>query len=242
MIQTSSMTELPFSCGFPWFFRAVEAMSLSARGFISEMALREELEPPGESGRDELVIARDMADVEAVLSGDGDRYSSIVKRYQNYVSKIMWRFSRDRQVHEELVHDTFVEAYMSLGGYRGKSGLASWLATIATRQGYKFWREQSLQKASPLQIEEWDMVADPSQADSVEPEKVSDLLFKLLGQLPARDRLVMTLRYIEDCSVEETAGRTGWSQTMVKVQLWRAKKKLLELYNDTVGGKNDTDR
>jgi hypothetical protein len=31
---------------------------------------------------------------------------------------VLWRFSRDRRVHEELVQDVFVEAYLSLGRYR----------------------------------------------------------------------------------------------------------------------------
>ncbi|AQQ70320.1 Sigma-24 [Limihaloglobus sulfuriphilus] len=187
-------------------------------------------------------IVRDKADVDAVLAGEGGRYEKIIKRYQNYISKILWRFSRDRQVHEELVHDTFVEAYMSLGGYKAQSPLSNWLATIATRQGYKHWREQSSQMAKPLPVEEWDLLADTSAAESLEPETVSEVLFRLLEQLPPRDRLVLTLRYIEGCSVEEAALRSGWSRAMVKVQTWRAKNKLLQLYNESIGGKDYEDR
>jgi RNA polymerase sigma-70 factor, ECF subfamily len=186
--------------------------------------------------------ARDKADVDAVLAGDGERYERVIKRYQNYISKILWRFSRDRQVHEELVHDTFVEAYMSLGGYKAQSPLSAWLATIATRQGYKYWRDKSLQTAKPLPVEEWDLLADTSSAQSLEPETVSEVLFRLLEQLPPRDRLILTVRYVEGCSVEEAADRCGWSRAMVKVQTWRAKNKLLQLYNESIGGKDHEDR
>jgi RNA polymerase sigma factor (sigma-70 family) len=47
--------------------------------------------------------------------------------------------------------------------------------------------------------------------------------------LPHRDRLVLTLRYFEDMSTEEMAAATGWSAPMVKVQTYRARKKLKRL-------------
>jgi DNA-directed RNA polymerase specialized sigma24 family protein len=43
---------------------------------------------------------------------------------------------------------------------------------------------------------------------------------------------VLVLRYVEERSVEETAGLTGWTQTMVKVQSWRARKKLRKLLEE----------
>jgi DNA-directed RNA polymerase specialized sigma24 family protein len=64
------------------------------------------------------------------------------------------------------------------------------------------------------------------------PPSAADILFRLLRELPPRDRLVLTLRYIEECSLKETAERTGWTETMVKVQSWRAKKKLKSLFSE----------
>ena len=54
-------------------------------------------------------------------------------------------------------------------------------------------------------------------------------MHRLLEQLPPRDRLVLTLRYLEECDVAATARRTGWSKTMVKVQTLRARNKLRQL-------------
>ncbi len=50
-----------------------------------------------------------------------------------------------------------------------------------------------------------------------------------LEQLPPRDRLVLTLLYLEDRSVAEAAELAGWSQTMIKVQAYRARKKVRKL-------------
>ena len=55
----------------------------------------------------------------------------------------------------------------------------------------------------------------------------------LLARLPPRDRLVLTLIYLDGCSVAEAAELTGWSQTMTKVQAHRARKKLKKLLEGT---------
>jgi RNA polymerase sigma-70 factor (ECF subfamily) len=185
-------------------------------------------------GNDEVgpeVTAGDSEDIRRTRDGDPDAYRRLVERHQDHVAQILWRFSRDRSVHEELVQDVFVEAYLSLNTYHGKAPWGHWLARIATRVGYRYWKERARQKAAvPFSLEEWDDIAgDDQMLERIEPDRAADILHRLLGQLPPRDRLVLTMRYIEGCDVAETARRTGWTKTMVKVQALRARNKLKRL-------------
>jgi RNA polymerase sigma-70 factor (ECF subfamily) len=173
----------------------------------------------------------DEADVQQARQGDPDAYRRLVERHQDYVAGILWRFSRDRRVHEELVQDTFVEAYLSLNTYHGNAPLAHWLARIATRVGYRYWKEKARQqKREPFQLDLWDKASEDDGIVSVlEPSRAAELLHGLLAQLPPRDRLVLTLRYLDQCDVAQTAERTGWTRTMVKVQTMRARRRLQRL-------------
>ena len=65
------------------------------------------------------------------------------------------------------------------------------------------------------------------------PQQAAELVHHLLSKLPPRDRLVLTLRYLDQCSVSETAQRTGWSLSLVKVQTHRAKQKLKKMLKNT---------
>jgi RNA polymerase sigma-70 factor (ECF subfamily) len=184
--------------------------------------------------RDELASAdseADLADVEQARRGDPDAYRRLIERHQDYVAAILWKFSRDRRVHEELVQDVFVEAYLGLSGYRARSPLPHWLARIATRVGYRHWKEKARQrKTEPFRIEQWDRASDDDGiVAALEPDAAAALLHNLLAQLPPRDRLVLTLRYLDQCDVAETARRTGWTRTMVKVQTLRARRRLQKL-------------
>ena len=181
---------------------------------------------------------RDWEDVDQTRRGDGQAYRRLIERHQDHVGRILWRFSRDRRVHEELMQDVFVEAYLSLDTYRAEAPFEHWITRIATRVGYRFWKEAARQKQSePFTAADWDRVTgDEDVLDTLEPADAAALLHGLLAQLPPRDRLVLTLRYLEECDVAETARRTGWTRTMVKVQTLRARNKLRKLMETSETG------
>jgi len=171
----------------------------------------------------------DLQDISRCLAGEGDAYRRLVERYQQHVAAIMWRFSRDPDTHEDLVQDVFVQAYASLPSYRGDAPFPHWLARLATRVGYRYWKRQKRElHQQSLGLQEWHRQPEAS-LEETEPARAADLVHRLLAQLPPRDRLVLTMRYLEGYSVEKTSELTGWSRTMVKVQTWRAKNKLRRL-------------
>lgn len=172
----------------------------------------------------------DLEDVRQSCQGDPEAYRRLIARHQEHIGRILWRFTRDRRVHEELVQDAFVEAYLSLTNYRGKAPLAHWLSRIATRVGYRYWKQTARQRRQKtFSLQEWDKISDET-TEQTNPSRAAALVHQMLAQLPPRDRLVLTLRYLEDCDVAETARRTGWTKTMVKVQASRARKKLEKLF------------
>jgi len=172
----------------------------------------------------------DIEDVYLSRNGNHDAYKRLVERYEQAIAKTMWRFSRDKLTHEELVQDVFVEAYLSLMTYKEQAPFLHWLRKIATRVGYRYWKQQASEHSKAhFTLQEWDNVLSQSP-DQISTEQAAEIIHNLLEQLPPRDRLVLTLRFVEGCSVEQAAYRTGWTKTMVKVQTIRAKSKLKKMF------------
>ena len=172
----------------------------------------------------------DWSDIQASLGGDGEAYSRLVQRHQQDVAEYMWRFTRSRVEWEELVHDVFVEAYFSLRGYKARSPWSHWLKRIATRVGYRHWKLRRRQRDRAVPLTESVSAAVATRRDSVAAQDAGQLVHDLLRQLAPRDRLVMTLKYLEGYTVADIASLTGWSETMVKVQTHRAKKRLRKIW------------
>jgi RNA polymerase sigma-70 factor (ECF subfamily) len=160
----------------------------------------------------------------ACLGGDEDAFARLVRRYEIQITKLMWRFSRDPVVCEELVQEVFVEAYLSLKSYRGRAPFLHWLRKIGTRVGYRFWKEQA-KKKTVMPLTDFDAI-EKKDTEAIDPSVAANILHSLLARLPRADRLVLTLMYFEQCSTREIASRTGWSRGMVKMRALRARKKL----------------
>lgn len=165
----------------------------------------------------------DRRDIAASLGGDRAAFGRIVERYEAAIARLMFRFSRDRQVHDELVQDVFVEAWRSLPRYRGDAPLLHWLRRIGTRVGYRFWRKR---KRAPMQLALDAAIPDDVGERALEPGEAGAILDALLSRLEPADRLVLTLAYLEQYTVAQIAEQTGWSQGKVKMKSLRAKKKL----------------
>src|SRR5512138_3314402 len=91
----------------------------------------------------EPVCEEDRKDIAESLAGNGEGFARLVRRYQDKVVAQMWRFTRDMVVLDQLVQDVFVEAYLSLKGFRGRAPFLHWLRRIATRVGFRYWKSRA---------------------------------------------------------------------------------------------------
>lgn len=183
----------------------------------------------------DTVNEEDWTDIRETLLGDGTAYARLVSRYQQSLSRYLWRFTRSPQAHEELVQTVFVEAYFQLRTFAGRSPLSHWLQVIATRVGYRFWKGQTQQRQRNMIS--MDQTDEPPErrvvGDHLESAEAAARVHACLERLPPRDRLVITLLHLEEKTVAEISQYTGWSQTMVKVQAYRARGKLAKLLRES---------
>jgi RNA polymerase sigma-70 factor, ECF subfamily len=180
---------------------------------------------------DNSLAQADTNDITAILNGNGDAFTALIKRYQNQIAAKMWRFTRDKQQVEELVQDVFIEVYRSLRGFKPSSPFLPWLMKIAVRVGYRYWNNVA-RNSKEIPLDEFDESIMTNR--QIKPDRAGEILHDLLAKLSSKDRLVLTLSYFEDCSVAEVAELTGWSQIMVKVRAHRARGKLKRLIEQSM--------
>ena len=173
------------------------------------------------SGEIERKLIREIQD------GNQGKYQQVVERYQQIISRRMWKFSRLAVEHEELVQEVFVEAYLSLRNFRGEAPFEHWLQRIATRVGYRFWKRRKQTRETETE-ELVDLAVMEEDGGELAAAEAAATVYRLLARLPTDDRLVMTLLHLEEYSVAEIAEQIGWSESNVKVRAHRARKKLAE--------------
>lgn len=174
-------------------------------------------------------MENDLQDITASAGGDSEAYRRVVKTYEQQIARLMWRFTRDKNECEILVQDVFVEAFFSLKNYRGQGPFSHWLNKIATRVGYRFWKQNDRSRIF-VAVEDFENIEVRDTADEqIDPTEAAAALHKLLAKLPADDRLVLTLMYLEDCSIEQIAERMAWTKAGTKMRAMRARMKLKKI-------------
>lgn len=170
-----------------------------------------------------------------VLAGDESAFELLFERYRRAVTRLAYRFFYRREQVEDIVQESFANAYFALGSYRGghEKSFVAWLSRIAVRTCYDAMRRS--RRADNLlrelsKNEEATLTAKLRGAggvSDVENGAISrDLAAKLLGRLEPKDRLVLTLLNGADLSVSEVSELTGWSASKVKMRAHRARKAL----------------
>jgi RNA polymerase sigma-70 factor (ECF subfamily) len=197
---------------------------------------------------DSLTARRPSPDESELLrlirQGETERFADLICRYQRHVIRIVGRRVPSDRV-EELVHDVFVRAYINLGQFSGEVSFDHWLAGIAVRTCYDFWRARGRHDVPVSALSEdhhhWIERTLSAQSDDqfrqqTETQEAAEVLDWALRQLSPENRAVLTLVHLDGYSVRETAELLGWSVINVKVRAHRARKALRKLLEQTLPG------
>jgi RNA polymerase sigma-70 factor, ECF subfamily len=178
------------------------------------------------------VARSDRQLVDLVLAGDGSAFEQIFDRHKRMVAVVAGRYFRRPEQIEEIIQISFAKAFVELAKFRGLHdlSLASWLSRITVNACLDTLRNQKRKpenlccELSEGEAESLvDLMADAG-ARSVETELLDrDLAEKLLSRVGEEDRALLQMLYVEEMTVAEIAGLTGWSQSKVKIKAWRAR-------------------
>src|SRR5437588_1647575 len=80
----------------------------------------------------------DAAIVAQVLAGDREAFRLLVERHTRSIYNVAYRMTENQQDAEEIVQETFLRAYKSLGRFELRSSFSTWLYRIAVNRSLDF--------------------------------------------------------------------------------------------------------
>ena len=179
----------------------------------------------------------DYSLVSAVVSGDDESFTELVRRYKRRVFLTVARYARSEDELDDICQEIFIKAYHGIGSFRGDAPFEHWLSRIAVNTCYDLLRRrQRAAEEVPLETVEHSLRAADS-AD-ISGDRAWESLRHAIGRLRPEDGLVITLVNIEERSVREVAGLTGWSEAKVKVRAFRARKELKKILEENNEGRS----
>ena len=159
--------------------------------------------------------------VRRAREGDRAAFEELVRRTTRSVYAHIYLQTGDPQEAEDLVQETFMRAFRSIGKLAEPKGFRSWLMAVAhsaTIDAHR--RNNAKRRAAPKRAgqEVLDRTPAPETFDRIEErEKVR----AILQSLPEEYRLPLTLRYIQGADYETIQMQLGMSNGSLRGVLHR---------------------
>ena len=163
-------------------------------------------------------------DVQALLQARRypQAFERLLEDYENKVYRMAGAILRNPARAEEVTQDIFLKIWKALPNYDGRATPGTWLYAIARNTCLAAARAESYRKTVPL---------DPSQEPASAPQASNDVVV-YVERLPAVQRQVITLFYLQDRSVEEVARMLDIPGNTIKSHLRRARLALAEMMKE----------
>ena len=175
--------------------------------------------------------------IERLQAGDKSACAECIEIHSPGIYRLALRLMQNEAEAEDVMQETFMNAFKAIDKFEGRSGLGTWLYRIAYNaammrlrkpQQYILSVEETLSEEEgnliPKQLFDWCCLPEEDFAT----DEVQSELERAIQKLPEKYKSVFILRELEELSTQETAVALDITPSTVKVRLHRARLQLRE--------------
>lgn len=170
--------------------------------------------------------------IERVINGDVAVFEVLIRRYNPYLYKVGRAYNYNHQDVEDLMQETFINAYINLSKLQNRNYFKTWLVRIMLNECYRK-KHKLISKyeiaTDTFSFKKNDLMFPDNNSDTgkaVGNKELNNMIENAIQHIPFDYRMVFCLREINGMSVAETAKAMEITETNVKVRLNRAKAML----------------
>lgn len=148
----------------------------------------------------------------------------IYKKYANLIKNYIYTITRNKELAEEIMQETFIVAINKINNFRGECDISVWLCSIAKKILYK--KTKKINQYKTISIENVE-IEDEKKIEEEYIKNNSKLkLYQALQNLDATTREVIYLRLTGDLSFKEIGKILNKTENWARVTFFRGKQKL----------------
>ena len=171
-------------------------------------------------------MANDNTLIYRAQSGDEGAFTDLMREYYRFVYTIVIRIVDNPHDVEEVVQDTFFNAYRGLTQLENAAKFKSWLAEIARNCAREWVRKQRGEVVSLGEVDERGLQTQDSPDEQLIRLEQRELIRRTIETLPQKDRDIARAFYLDGASYNELTRAHGLSDKAISFRLSRAKQQL----------------
>jgi RNA polymerase sigma-70 factor (ECF subfamily) len=169
------------------------------------------------------------------VGGSPIAFELLMRRYERLVYKVAYFQTGEHYDSMDVTQNVFIKAFKSLKSLSSPRAFRPWLVRIAVNEALNWKRSQKQDVFSSSEFSESEFSNEASQEDLVRISENRKLIIESLANLNPKQKVAITLRYFEGCSIEEIASVLDCSKGVAKNVLFRGMKRLKTHFQKTIG-------
>ena len=161
--------------------------------------------------------------VERSKQHDTAAFRQLVETCQPFVFRLSFRLLCCEEEAKDIVQETFIRVWLHLDRYHRGARFSTWLYKIACNLCYDRLRAMKRTQGN-VDLSELDVPDDHDVEQSVVNRNLKERIINLTHDLSPKQRLVFTLRDIEEMELDEIKKITGMSGAKIKSNLYLARQ------------------
>src|SRR5947207_548267 len=166
--------------------------------------------------------------VEAARRGDHEAFEQLVRLTYRDTYTLAYRLTGNEEDARDVVQETYLRTYRSIGRFRGDAQFSTWLYRITANCAASVSARSARHRHSELVPDTpvLDLRAEHDPAQHADAASLRVRLESAIGELPPRLRQVIVLRDVYEMPHDQIAAELGISESAAKVRLHRARRML----------------
>ena len=171
-------------------------------------------------------MAKENTLIYRAQTGDEGAFAELMRAYHAFVYAIVTGIVDNSHDAEEVVQDTFLNAYRGLAQLEDTTKFKSWLAQIARNRARNWLRKQRGETVSIDEVSEHLLQTEDSPDERLTQLEQRELIRRTMETLPQKDRDIARAFYLEGASYDELTNAHGLSVKAISFRLSRARRQL----------------
>ena len=171
-------------------------------------------------------MASDDTLINRAQSGDEGAFVDLIRVYYPFVYAIVIRIVNDPHDAEEIVQDTFLNAYRGLAEYQEMAKFKNWLGEIARNRARSWLRKQRINTVPIDEVNEHILGTQDLPDEQLVRHEQRELIRRAMETLSEKDREIAHAYYLDGASYDELISTHGLSYNAIAFRLSRAKRQL----------------
>lgn len=155
-------------------------------------------------------------------------FKLLVKTYGEILYSQIRKITRNHEQTNDVLQNVLVKIYQNLAKFKRNSSLYTWIYRICRNEALNFLEKENRRTGVDIDPPMLEIIAGNQSLDTLDSEKITDLLNRAVESLPEKQALVFQLRYFEEMPYSEISKKLTTSEGALKANFHHAKQKIQE--------------